>query len=255
MDWLISLGSKSGLPRYVSLICLMQASILLIPESIWLSLGIEGLQNLDRFPIFVQYYVHNTSFKNAMLVFWAISPVTFSINTFLFFQHINFQGYQAHLVRRRDRLRKLNKTSDYALVVGSLILVVGYIWSTGFHLKEPSILGNFVPAQSVIAMLFLHSAAITLLLPVAITVAITEIRTSLFQSGTTIETIPENETPVHEPIFRFGRFLSLFVITLVAAISMFFLHAQFGITFRTMKAIIAGAIVAIFVAMLIYRYK
>jgi hypothetical protein len=184
MEWLFNLGVKSGFPRYVSLVCLIQASILFVPESIWGRFGIDAISYIHNLPVFIQYYIAEASFKNTMFVFWMLSPVTFSINLFLWFTHINYKGYTAYLLRRATRLERQGKTSDYSLIVGVLIFTLAYIWYTAIYLKQPSILGNFVPTKDRIALFLVHVNAISLILPMFLSVLITEVRANLENNKT-----------------------------------------------------------------------
>lgn len=181
---LFNLGTQSGMPRYVAFIGLLQICVLFVPEAVWGKLGVDALHSLQNFPIFIQHYVNSTSFKNAMFVFWVMSPFTLLLSTVLFVLHINFQGYPAYLQRRTTRLKQQGKTSDYSLITGLLVFLLLYIWGTGIYLNEPGILGNFVPAKNRLAMLMVHGGAIALLIPVALTMLITEIRANL--SGFTL---------------------------------------------------------------------
>ncbi|VVC82351.1 hypothetical protein [Sideroxydans sp. CL21] len=184
MEWLFNLGVKSGFPRYVSFVCLIQASIVFVPESIWEGFGINAISYIQNLPNFVQHYVNEASFKNSMFVFWTLSPIAFSINFMLWFTHINYQGYAAYLQRRAARLETQGKTSDYSLIVGALIFTLAYVWYTGINLKQPSILGNFVPTKDRIAMFLVHCSAVSLILPLFISVLITEVRANLEHNKT-----------------------------------------------------------------------
>lgn len=182
-EGLINLGAKSGMPRYVAFLGLLQTGVLFVPEEVWSFLGVDALQHLQSLPGFVQYYINSASFKNAMYVFWLMSPFTLSISTVLSVVHINFQGYPAYLKRRAARLKQQGKASDYSLVIGTLVFLVLYIWGTGIYLVEPGILGNFVPAKSRLAMLIIHAGSIAFLLPVFIAMLITELRANLSESA------------------------------------------------------------------------
>jgi hypothetical protein len=182
LDFLFDLGIKSGMPRYVVFFCLIQGGILFVPESAWHALGFDALSYIQSFPAFIQYYVNNSSFKNAMLAFWMLSPITLSINTVLWVKHINFQSYTSFLQRRSIRLKKKGKSSDYTLLVGILAAVAFYIWGTGVYMKPPTILGNIIPTKNRLAMLIVHAGAIALFFPVVLTMLITELRASLTES-------------------------------------------------------------------------
>jgi hypothetical protein len=149
-----------------------------VPESTWAALGIDALSYIQSLPVFVQYYVTNSSFKNAMLVFWLMSPITLFINSALWVNQINFQGYSAFLQRRSSRLERQGKSSGYTLIIGILAAVAFYIWGTCIYMKPPFILGDFVPTKNRFAMFFVHGGAIALLFPMAIAMLITELRAS-----------------------------------------------------------------------------
>ncbi len=179
LEGLFNLGTKSGMPRYVALLGLLQSGVLFVPEAVWAALGIDALRHLQNLPVFVQYYINSASFKNAMFVFWLTSPFTLLMSTTLCLAHLNFQGYPAYLQRRAARLKKQGKTSDYSFTFGILAFLLLYLWGTGVDLTEPGILGNAVPAKSCFVMLIVHAGAIALVLPVLITMAITELRANL----------------------------------------------------------------------------
>jgi len=179
LNFLFNLGVKSGMPRYVALCGLLQAGILFLPEAAWSFLGVDALQHLEYLPAFVQYYINSTNFKNAMFVFWLLSPITLSINTALSVMHINFQGYPDYLKRRAARIQRQDKVSDYSLIAGILAFLIFYVWGTGINLAEPQILGNFVPAQSRWLMLAIHGASIAFLLPIFIAMLTVEFRANL----------------------------------------------------------------------------
>ena len=157
--------------------------MLFIPESIWTAIGINGSDQAQHLPSFAQYYVKNSGFQNAMFIFWLSSPFVLLINTVLFFIHLNFQGYPAYLQRRSLRLKKQGKTHDYSLIAGLVAFLVAYMWGTGIYLSEPAIFGSFVPAKSRLAMLLIHVAVITYLMPALLTMLATELRASFFDSA------------------------------------------------------------------------
>ena len=179
LESLFNLGTKFGMPRYVAFLGLLQTGVLLVPDAVWAALRIDALQHLQILPVFVQYYINSATFKNAMFVFWLMSPFTLIINTVLSVMHLNFQGYPAYLQRRVTRLKRQGKTSDYSLIVGILVFLMMYIWGTGINLNEPGILGNFVPAKSRLAMIIVHAGSIALLLPISLAMLITELRANL----------------------------------------------------------------------------
>lgn len=181
-EFLFSLGTKSGMPRYVTFMFLLQIVVLFVPEEVWTLFGVDALQYMQKLPAFVQYYINSASFKNAMCVFWLLSPFTLLISTVLFFVHVNFQGYPAYLNRRAARLKQQGKTSDYSLVIGGLAFLTMYVWGTGIYLAEPGILGNQVPTKNRLVMAFIHGGAVGLVLPILITVLITELRANFLKS-------------------------------------------------------------------------
>ena len=176
LEWLFNLGTKSGLPRYVAFVGVIQTGVLFIPEAVWGALRIDVLQYLQSLPDFVQYYINNASYKNSMFVFWLMSPITLSISTVSSVIHLNFQGYPAYLQRRATRLNQQGKTTDYSIIVGVLVFLLMYLWGTGVYLSEPTILGDFVPAKSRLVMLIVHAGAIAFLLPISLAMLITELR-------------------------------------------------------------------------------
>lgn len=113
-----NLGTKSGMPKYTAFLGLLQGGILFIPESILAKLGVDALQIQGWCPEFVQYYIINSSFKNAMSVFWLLSPFTLTICTALFVLHANGDGYPAYLCRRSIRLKMQGKPSISRLFSG-----------------------------------------------------------------------------------------------------------------------------------------
>lgn len=178
-SWFFNLGTKSGMPKYTALLGLLQAVVLFIPESTWAWIGINSQKIQAASPAFIQYYIINSSFKNAMSVFWMLSPFTFTICTALWIVHLNTYGYQAFLCRRMGRLRKAGKTSDYSLDVGILLCVMVYAWSTGMYLAEPTIFGGFVPPNNRFAMLIIHAGALGLFLPGALGGLVADVRANL----------------------------------------------------------------------------
>jgi hypothetical protein len=164
------------MPKYVLALLILQASIIFVPEKVWLIIGLDASIYENKLPRFVEYYVDGAFFKNSMLAFWLVSPLTLLINTVLFVVHVNYAGYRAYLARRVERLRKQNKTSDYSLVAGAVVMVSLYVWSTVFYLSEPGVLGSAVPTKSRLAMVVIHAASVALLIPVCLTVLLTELR-------------------------------------------------------------------------------
>lgn len=122
-----NLGTKSGMPKYTAFLGLLQGGILFIPESILAKLGVDALQIQGWCPEFVQYYIINSSFKNAMSVFWLLSPFTLTICTALFVLHANGDGYPAYLCRRSIRLKNAGKTIDFSLIFGVLVALALYV--------------------------------------------------------------------------------------------------------------------------------
>jgi len=179
-DFFFNLGTRSGMPKYAAVLGLVQAAILFIPESIWATIGVNAYRIQAVSPAFVQYYISNSSFKNAMSAFWMFSPFTLIICTVLHTLHINKgTGYQAYLARRAARLKKLGKRNDYSLFVGLLACVIVYVWGTAIYLVEPGIFGSFVPTKNRLAMLIVHAGALGLVVPVVFALLVTEIRASL----------------------------------------------------------------------------
>lgn len=175
---IFNLGAKSGMPKYTALLGLFQAAVLFIPESVLARLGVDAQKILSCSPSFVQYYIINSSFKNAMSVFWLLGPFTFVICAFLYTHHINSNGYRAYLDRRIIRLKKASKTNDYSLMFGIFAAIILYIWSTIIYLVEPKIIGGFIPSNNRFAMLIIHAGALGFFLPGAFAVLVTEIRAS-----------------------------------------------------------------------------
>ncbi len=174
------LGMKSGMPRYTAILGLLQSSILFVPEHLWTSLGIDALQYISIAPAFVQYYVNSADFKNAMLMFWVLSPITFFGCAVLFSVHINNrQGYAAYIDRKDVRLRSLKRTSDYSLAMGAMAIILFYVWSTAIYLVEPKLFGSLVPTKSRFSMLLIHASAVSLILPGCIAILIAETRVAL----------------------------------------------------------------------------
>lgn len=178
---LFNFGVKSGMPRYTVLLGLLQGSTLLIPESVWTTLGVNLLPYLTAFPAFVQHYVDNSDFKNSMLLFWLLSPFTLFVNTSLYFVHLNFRSYTSYLCRRQLRLANQRKQFDYSLIIGASLLLLAYFWSnwyTGISLRQPTILGISL-TKNLIAMLLVHGLAIGLICPMALAVLVTELRVNI----------------------------------------------------------------------------
>lgn len=164
------------MPKYTAFLGLLQAAVLFIPESTWAWIGVNSQKIQAASPAFIQYYIINSSFKNAMSVFWMLSPFTFTICTALYVLRINVDGYQAYLNRRTVRLKKTLKTNDYSLIIGMLASVILYVWSTAIYLVEPTIFRGFVPPNNRFAMLLIHAGALGLYLPCALAVLVTEVR-------------------------------------------------------------------------------
>jgi hypothetical protein len=98
-------------------------------------------------------------------------------NSGILVAHINNnRGYISYLKRRELLHSTTGPRAYFSLVVGMLILVGSYIWSTCYYLDESMILGDFVPAKNRLAMVLVHSGSISLLLPVALTLLVTEAR-------------------------------------------------------------------------------
>lgn len=173
MEFMFGLGTKSGLPRYVALIGLLQTVILFVPEATWSSMGIDASQHLHSLPEFVQNYIQNSSFKNAMFIFWLASPLTLAINSILFIRHFNFLAYTDYQKRRASRLKKSGRTNDYTLIFGALTVIATYTWGVVIDLNEP--------ISNRWGMITIQAGSISLLLPASITILVTELRANLFE--------------------------------------------------------------------------
>ncbi len=184
VSWFFNLGTRKGLPKYVAILCVLQSTVLFVPESTWTWLGINSQDIQAASPAFVQHYIINSSFKNAMSVFWMTSPFTFIVCTALWISHLNTSGYQAFLDRRMSRLKKSGKTSDYSLDIGILVFIIACIWSTAVYLTEPTVLGSFVPTKNRFAMLFFQAGALIYVLPAIIAGLFTDIRANLTTTST-----------------------------------------------------------------------
>jgi hypothetical protein len=178
-EYLFNLGTRSGMPKYMALLGLLQVAILFVPESVWFALGVNGVGWSLRAPPFVRHYVAMADFKNAMFLFWAASPFTFLITFLLSLVHINLTGYQAYLERRAARLQKIGKRLDFSLVAALLATIAVYVWATVINMNEVGLLGNLNPTRSRFGMLIIHGAAIGLFIPVGLTLVVTEIRASI----------------------------------------------------------------------------
>lgn len=177
---LFNLGTKSGMPRYMAIVALLQIGILLLPESVFAFLGLESFGRTWQLPTFVQYYVSSSSSKHAVLAFWLLSPFTLVTNTALCIAHINSaRGFEAYRNRRIKRLAERRKSSDYSLIISCVSVVALYIWAIAIRLDEPTILGNAVPTTSLFKMILINGGGIGLLLPIAISIVVTELRMKL----------------------------------------------------------------------------
>ena len=179
--WLINLGVASGLPPYTSLIMLLQVTVLFIPEFAWISMGVEGVEVVLDFSEFVQYFVLNSAFPNAMFVFWLIAPFVFIANTVLWFTHIHFREFQNFLVRRGAKLGVSGKKNDLSFAMQLLIFIVLYVWVVFGNIGPPSFLGGFVPLNNRLAMLVFHGIQISLVMPAVITLFTAELRASFLK--------------------------------------------------------------------------
>jgi len=176
LDFVFQLGSNNGMPRFTVFLGIVQGSTLFIPESVLSWIGLSYELTTIFTPQFVQYYVMNSDFKNAMALFWVISPVMFVLCTTLYTKHVNGVLYSAYMSRRALRLKKLGKSEDFSLVVGGVLFLLLYVWSTVFYHREPIVFGEFVPIKNRYAMLFLHAGSVGFVLPIMLAMVITEVR-------------------------------------------------------------------------------
>lgn len=179
--WLTNLGVASGLPPYTSLIILLQVSVLFIPESAWISMGIEGREYVFHYPKFIQYFVLNSAFPNAMFVFWFIAPFVFVANTVLCFTHTHFQGFQSFLVRRDAKIGMSGKLNNLSYAVKLSIFMMLYAWMVWGNISPPSFLGGFVPLKNRLAMLIFHGVQISLIIPLVLALFTAELRAIFFK--------------------------------------------------------------------------
>ena len=179
LEPLFNLGTRSGMPRYVAFLCLLLGIILLVPETAWRVLGVNLVPHISSFPAFVQIYATNTDYKNAILIFWLLSPVVLVINTVQWIVKINLRDYTQYLQRRSVRLKSQKKTSDYSFMLGVIIFVAFYAWVTFGYVKEPIIFGGYNPSKSRLMMFLFHGFTMGLMLPMCITFLIAELRANL----------------------------------------------------------------------------
>jgi hypothetical protein len=176
--WLTNLGVANGLPRYTALMILIQVSILFIPEFAWISIGVEGKKYVLDYPEFIQYFVLNSTFPNAMFMFWLIAPFVFILNAVLYFMHIHFRGFQSFLARRDAKLKMSGKSNDCSFAIQLLIFVLLYAWVVFGNINPPSFLGGFVPLKNRLAMSVFHGIQISLVIPAVLTLLTAELRVS-----------------------------------------------------------------------------
>lgn len=174
-SWLINLGTKSGLPKYSTFVGFLYVMVALVPESTWIALGMNVTSAAEDAPKFIQYYINSTDFKNTMMVFIVLSPVILIINTALFIHHINFNGYTKYLKRREAREAG---NQGLIFILPFVIFILGYIWATFFSLEELSVFRGFVPEKNRLALIFLQGGMCALVLPVFLSLIVTEIRAS-----------------------------------------------------------------------------
>lgn len=175
---LTNLGVASGLPRYNALLILIQISILFIPEFVWISMGVEGKRYVLDYPDFIQYFVLNSTFPNAMFMFWFIAPLVFIVNVMLCFLHIHFKGFQSFLARRDAKLQVSGNSNGWSLTMQILIFVLLYAWVVCGSIGPPSFLGGFVPLKNRLAMSVFHGIQLSLVIPVMLTLLTAELRVS-----------------------------------------------------------------------------
>lgn len=179
--WLINLGVASGLPPFTSLIILLQVSVLFIPESVWLIMNVQGKELVLNYPEFIQYFVLNSAFPNAMFAFWFIAPFVFIANTVLYFKHIHFREFPKFLVRRSAKLSMSGKTNDLSFAMQLLIFFLLYILVVFGSIGPPSFLRGFVPLNNRFAMLVFHGIQISLVIPAVIALFSAELRATFFK--------------------------------------------------------------------------
>ena len=182
IDFLLNLGTKSGMPRYTAFLALLQASILFIPESFYSALSFNASTIEDVCPAFAHYYINNSHFKNAMTAFWLVAPVISAVSAVISIWHFNVLVYGAYIERRIGRLQKSGKDHDYSLIIGVMIFFLLYIWGTAIYQVEPGLWGGFTPLNSRFSMLLIHGGAFGLLVPFGVTLLITEIRANIFDN-------------------------------------------------------------------------
>lgn len=176
--WITNLGVASGLPRYTSLVILLGIFVLFIPEVTWNSMGIEGKELVLNYPDFIQYFVINSVFPNAMFIFWSIAPFALALNTTLCLIHIHLPEFQNFLSRRNAKLEMSGKLNDMFFAIQLLVLVALYIWMVYGNLRPPSFLGEFIPTKNRFAMVVYHGLQITLVMPIVLAMLTAELRAS-----------------------------------------------------------------------------
>jgi hypothetical protein len=166
------------MPKYAAVLALLQASVLLIPESVWTASGLEVATYSENFPHFMQYHINATDFKNVVAIFWLLSPITLLVCAVLWIAHINKpEGYQRYLQRRAVRLKAKGRAVDYPLMLGVAAMLALYGWGTLF---SPGPVSFFNPTESRLAMLLVYGGGIGLMLPVFLAFLITELRATIF---------------------------------------------------------------------------
>lgn len=168
-----------ALPKYFSLIAALHFSTLLVPEFLWAYLGLDASKYITYSPQFLQYYVSNVTYQNAMFIFWLTSPFALTINTYLFVKKVNTVDYSDFLVRRKNILVSQGQSWNSFLFISCLIFILGYTWVTFIDWHSLSTIRWPNPIRNKFAMFLIHGATPSFVMPIMLAVILTEIRVLL----------------------------------------------------------------------------
>lgn len=179
---LTNIGTSKGLPKYVAIPILIQLLTLSIPEYIFSTFGFNWsvISHDFTLPKFILYFIQTTLYKNNVLLFWLISPLTISMVSLLFLYKINFSEHRDYISRWESRCLNKKSKKDFTLIFSSLIFILIYFGNLLIAHPEPSLMGVYNPMENLISMAIIHGGSICLLIPISISVLITEFRVNLF---------------------------------------------------------------------------
>lgn len=184
--WILDLGCDKQIPPIIMITILINVGVLFVPGGLWIGLGVDVSKAWDSLNDLMKYQLSEINNKNAVYVFWNIVPVVFIVNSFVLITKYNLCGYDEYKARREKSMRSAGKVLGamrWNLVIGCLVLSMGYFLALFYGREEPVILQEFTPIKNRFSLILIHGLVLLYLMPIVLAVLVTEVRAGLSYSG------------------------------------------------------------------------